>query len=222
VDDACRTSDEPRPRGSASSNSLRRHRIEIDLCPGLGSRRAGGRSTIANLGAAASPQSTDAAGGVCRPSNASRPPSRAVRLPRKSSPRDRLQTAVRPSSGSVPARSDPHGRGVAGAWSPTRDQRRSWPRDDPSRGALGHARSIRRWLHRQRVVRCGRRLHPIARVSPIPLASPRSIRASLVQIARSNWSDQTHGYAATPWPATYGERQDHRMVGKNGRIAASP
>jgi hypothetical protein len=78
------------------------------------SRRAGGRSTIANLGAAASPASTDAAGGACRPRDASRPPSRAVRPPRMSSPPDRPRTAGRPSSGSARARSDLHGRGVGG------------------------------------------------------------------------------------------------------------
>ena len=89
------------------------------------SRRAGGRSTIASLGAAANPGSTDAADGACRPHDTSRPPSRAARPPRRSSPPDGRRTACRPSSGSAPARSDPHGRGVGGARSPTRDQRRS-------------------------------------------------------------------------------------------------
>ena len=126
------------------------------------SRRAGGRSTIASPGAAASPASTDAAGGACRPRDASRPPSRAVRPPRRSSPPDRPRTAGRPSSGSAPARSDLHGRGVGGARSPTRDQRRSWHRDDRPRGARGRARSTRRWRLRQRAVRCELRLHPTA------------------------------------------------------------
>jgi len=36
VDDAGLTSDEPRPRCSASSNTLRRHRAEVDLRSGLG------------------------------------------------------------------------------------------------------------------------------------------------------------------------------------------
>ena len=44
VDDACLTSDEPRPRCSASSNALRRHRAEVDLRPGLGVQEVGRRS----------------------------------------------------------------------------------------------------------------------------------------------------------------------------------
>ena len=44
VDDAGLTSDEPRPRCSASSNALRRHRAEVDLRPGLGVQEVGRRS----------------------------------------------------------------------------------------------------------------------------------------------------------------------------------
>jgi hypothetical protein len=44
VDDACLTSDEPRPCCSASSNALRRHRAEVDLRPGLGVQEVGRRS----------------------------------------------------------------------------------------------------------------------------------------------------------------------------------
>ena len=44
VDDACLTSDEPRPRCSASSNALRRHRAEVDLRPGLGVQEVGRRA----------------------------------------------------------------------------------------------------------------------------------------------------------------------------------
>src|SRR5215510_319870 len=140
------------------------------------SRRVGGRSTIASPGAAASPASTDGAGGACPPRDASRPPSRAGRPPRRSSPPDRRRTAGRPSSGSAPARSDLHGRGVGGVWSPTRDQRRSWPRDDRPQGARRRARSTRRWRLRQRAVRCERRRHPTARVPPIPLVESSTIR----------------------------------------------
>ena len=35
VDDACPPSDEPRPRGSAASHALRRHRAEVDPRPGI-------------------------------------------------------------------------------------------------------------------------------------------------------------------------------------------
>src|SRR5437762_2356127 len=82
-------------------------------------------SSIASLGAAASPASTDATGEARRPRDASRLSSRAVHPPGRSSPPDRRRTAGRPSSGSAPARSDLHGRGVGGARSPTRDQCRS-------------------------------------------------------------------------------------------------
>jgi hypothetical protein len=44
ADDACLTSDEPRPRCSASSNALRRHRAKVDLRPGLGVQEVGRRS----------------------------------------------------------------------------------------------------------------------------------------------------------------------------------
>jgi hypothetical protein len=44
MDDAGLTSDEPRPRGSASSNGLRRHCAEVDLRPGLGVQEVGRRS----------------------------------------------------------------------------------------------------------------------------------------------------------------------------------
>ncbi len=104
---------------------------------------------IASPGAAATPPSTDAAGGACRPRDASRPPSRAVHPRCRSSPPHRRRTAGRPSSGSAPARSDLHGRGVGGAQSPTRDQRRSWHRDDRPRGARGRVRSTRHWQLRQ-------------------------------------------------------------------------
>jgi hypothetical protein len=41
MDDAGLTSEEPRPRGSASRNALRRHRAEVDLGPGLGVQEVG-------------------------------------------------------------------------------------------------------------------------------------------------------------------------------------
>jgi hypothetical protein len=44
VDDACLTSDEARPRGSASSNTVGRHRAEVDPGPGLGVQEVGRRS----------------------------------------------------------------------------------------------------------------------------------------------------------------------------------
>ena len=179
------------------------------------SRRAGGRSTIANPGAAASPASTDAAGGACRPRDASRPPSRAVRLPRKSSPPDRRRTAVRPSSGSAPARSDLHGRGVA-------------------RSSVSHARSASLLAPRRPTARCPSDTHAphvvgysaserfdasdVVTPQPECLPSHRHLcaefRTSLVQIARANWSDQTHLLHVHTWPPTYGERQDHRMARK--------
>jgi hypothetical protein len=49
VDDAGLTSDEPRPRGSASSNALRRHCAEVDLRPGLGVQEVGRRSPARTL-----------------------------------------------------------------------------------------------------------------------------------------------------------------------------
>ena len=49
---------------------------------------------------------------------------RVARPPRRSSPPDLRRTAGRPPSGSAVARSDLHGRGIGGARSPTRDQRR--------------------------------------------------------------------------------------------------
>ena len=49
VDDAGLTSDEPRPRCSASSNALRRHRAEVDLRPGLGVQEVGRRSPARTL-----------------------------------------------------------------------------------------------------------------------------------------------------------------------------
>ncbi len=135
------------------------------------SRRAGGRSRIANLGAAASPASTDAARGACRRPDASRRMSRAVRRRGRSSPPGRRRTAGRPWSGSAPARSDPRGRGAGGARSPRRDQRRSWYRDDRPRGARRRARSTRRWRLRQRAARSGRRRRPTARAPPTPSAT---------------------------------------------------
>jgi hypothetical protein len=142
VDDACLTSDEPRPRCSASSNALRRHRAEVDPRPGLGAQEVGRRSPTWALRPALRQPMQPAERG--RPRDASRHPSRAVRPPRMSSPPDRPRTAGRPSSGSAPVRSDLRGRGVGGARSPTRDQRRSWHRDDRPRGARGGARSTRR------------------------------------------------------------------------------
>jgi hypothetical protein len=44
VDDTCLTSDEPCPRCSASSNTVERHRAEVDLRPGLGIQEVGRRS----------------------------------------------------------------------------------------------------------------------------------------------------------------------------------
>ncbi len=89
----------------------------------------------ASPGAAASPASTDAVGGGCRPRDASRLPSRAVRPPRRSSPPNPRRTAGRPLSGSAPARSDLSDRGTGGARSPTPDQHRCARRDEPPRAA---------------------------------------------------------------------------------------
>jgi hypothetical protein len=44
VDDACLASDEPRPRCSASRNTVGRHRAEVDLRPDLGMQEVGRRS----------------------------------------------------------------------------------------------------------------------------------------------------------------------------------
>src|SRR5215470_8684519 len=52
VDDAYRTSDEPRPRCSASGNAVRRHRAEVDLRPGLGVQEVGRRPPARALGPA--------------------------------------------------------------------------------------------------------------------------------------------------------------------------
>ena len=172
----------------------------------------------ANLGAAASPASTDAAGGACRPRDASRPPSRAVRPPRMSSPPDRPRTAGRPSSGSAPARSDLHGRGVGGALSPTRDQRRSWHRDDRPRGARGRARSKRRWRPRQRAVRCELRLLPTAGVTPIPLttfsrSSGHRSCESHFELERPESRSSSHVKTLGGRYTANTRRRDHRIVG---------
>jgi len=127
---------------------------------------------IASPGAAASPASTDAVHGAHRQRAANPPPSPASRPPYISSPPDRPQRAARQSSGSVPERSYLHGRGIGAASSPMRDQRRSFGPGDQRRPALERARSKRRWQLRQRVVRCGPHLHPIASVLPIPSAIP--------------------------------------------------
>jgi hypothetical protein len=148
VHDACLTSDETPPRLSASSNALTRHRAEIDPRRGLGMQEIGRRSPAW----APRPASSDAAARACRPRDASRPPSQAVRPPRRSAPPDRRRTGGRASSGSVPARSDLHGRGVGRARSPTPDQHRSWHRDDRPRSACRRARATRRWRRRQRAV----------------------------------------------------------------------
>jgi hypothetical protein len=149
------------------------------------SRRAGDRSMIANLGAGASSASTDAAGEGCRPRDASRPPSRVACPPRMSSPPDHPRIARRLSSGSAPARSDLHDRGVGGAWSPTLNQHRSYHRDERLRVARGRARSTRRWPLRQRVDRCELQLCPNVRELPIPLAtSSRTHPADAMHLAR--------------------------------------
>jgi hypothetical protein len=49
VDDACLTSHEPRPRCSASIDTLRRHRAEVDLRPDLGVQKVGRRSPAGAL-----------------------------------------------------------------------------------------------------------------------------------------------------------------------------
>src|SRR5262245_56233501 len=130
-----------------------------------------------------------------------------------SSPPDRSRTAGRPSSGSAPARSDLHGRGFGGDRSPTRDQRRSWHRDERPRGARGRARSTRRWRLRQRVVRCGLRLHPTARVPPIPLATfSRSSGYRSCESHFANRSDQNHGHRHTSRPLVTTRRNKHFLV----------
>lgn len=73
------------------------------------SRRARGRSTIASLGAAASPVLSDATGEGCQPRDASRLPTRAVRPPGKSSRPDLPRTAGHPWSGWEAAQSNLHG-----------------------------------------------------------------------------------------------------------------
>ena len=98
----------PTPPGSAQQPRLASSRGQ---CVSRSTRREG-RSTSASPGAAAKAASDDAAGGACRPRDASRPTFRAVRPPGKSSPPDPRRTAGRPSSGSARGRSDLPDRGI--------------------------------------------------------------------------------------------------------------
>lgn len=62
-------------------------------------RRAGDLSMIANQGAVATPALSGATGGACRPRDASRLATQAVRPPRKSLPPNHWRTAGHPWSG---------------------------------------------------------------------------------------------------------------------------
>ena len=165
VDDACLTSDEPRPRCSASSNALRRHRAEVDLRPGLGVQEVGRRSPAWALRPALrQPMQPAERVGHATPVG--------LRLGRSAlhvchhHQTVREQPAVR--------RRDRHRHGQTFTVEVLEEL--GLPRGSASLLAPRRPTArcpLTRTLHtslatRQRAVRCERRLHPTARVPPIP------------------------------------------------------
>ena len=160
------TSDEPRPRCSASSNALRRHRAEVDLRPGLGVQEVGRRS----------------------PARALRP---ALRQPMQLAERVGHATPVglrlgrsalhvghhHQTVGEQPAvrRRDRHRHGqtftvevLQELGLPREISVAPLPRRPTARCPLTRTLHTSLRQLRQRAVRCERRRHPTARVPPIP------------------------------------------------------